>query len=170
MAAGQYLAPLEEANLSKYQNNSVYEVLSYEFLNCAEKQKKKLKSVINIKEVLGNYCQPHLPPPRNASSKDQFMKGADLYSWREQSGYVWYAILPETNRSKNEKELTENKISPGFLKQELQNIPARTEIAWNNLAGLEKVSNLELMLPDGTTLQEILKSAEMANLNVTVIK
>ena len=42
------------------------------------------------------------------------MKGADLYSWRDQSGYVWYALLPGTNRVKSTKELIESKISPGL--------------------------------------------------------
>lgn len=169
-AAGQYLATLEEANLRMYQNNSVCEVLNYEFWNCTEKQKSKLKSAFNLREVLGNYCQPHLPPPKNAIAKDQFMKGGDLYSWRDASGYVWYALLPGTNRNKTTKELTESKVSPGYLKQELKNLPAETQLAWNNLDRLEDKTNLEFSLPDDKTLKDILKSAKTANLQITVVK
>lgn len=169
-AAGQYLATLEEAKLTKYQNNSVCEVLSYEFWNCTEKQKSKLKSAFNLKEVLGNYCQPHLPPPKNTIAKEQFLKGADIYSWRDHSGYLWYALLPGTNRTKSTKELTESRVSPGFLKQELKNLPSKTQLAWNNLVGVEDKSNLEFSLPDDKTLKDILKSAETVDLQITIVK
>ncbi len=169
-AAGQYLAALEEGKLTKYQNNSVCEVLNYEFWNCTEKQKTKLKSAFNLREVLGNYCQPHLPPPKNTLSNEQFMKGADLYSWRDHSGYTWYALLPGTNRTKNTKELTENKVSPGYLKQELKNLPSKTEITWNNLVSIDDKSDLEFSIPDDKTLRDILKSAEQGNLKITVVK
>lgn len=169
-AAGQYLASLEDANLRKYQNNSVCEVLNYEFWNCTEKQKSKLKSVFNLKEVLGNYCQPHLPPPKNTVDKDSFMKGAELYSWQDYSGYVWYALLPGTNRTKNTKELNEIKMSPGYLKQELKNIPLKTQISWNNLVTIDDKSNLEFTLPDEKAVRDIVKSAEQIGLKVIVVK
>ncbi|MFN8847705.1 MAG: hypothetical protein ACK5W9_12715 [Bdellovibrionales bacterium] len=169
-AAGQYLAALEEAKLRKYQNNSTCEVLNYEFWNCTEKQKSKLKSAFNLKEVLGNYCQPHLPPPKNAIDKDYFMKGAELYSWQDYSGYVWYALLPGTNRSKNAKDLNENKTSPGYLKQELKNIPPKTQIVWNNLSAIEDKSSLDFSIPDEKTVKDIVKNAEQAGLKVIVVK
>ncbi len=169
-AAGQYLAALEEAKLTKYQNNSVCEVLNYEFWNCTEKQKTKLKSAFNLKEVLENYCQPHLPPPKNTIQKEWFMKGADLYSWRDHSGYLWYALLPGTNRTKSTKELIESKVSPGYLKQELKTLPSKTEIAWNNLVSVDDKVNLVFSLPDDKTLKDILKSAELGNLKITVVK
>lgn len=169
-AAGKYLATLEEAKLTKYQNNSVCEVLDYEFWNCTEKQKSKLKSAFNLREVLGNYCQPHLPPPKNAIDKELFMKGADLYSWRDHSGYVWYALLPGTNRTKSIKELTKSKASPGYLKQEFKNLPSNTQITWNNIVTVEDKSKLEFSLPDDKTLNDIVNSAELANLKITVVK
>ena len=146
------------------------EVLNYEFWNCTEKQKSKLKSAFNLREVLGNYCQPHLPSPKNTIDKAQFMKGADLYSWRDHSGYVWYALLPGTNRNKSAKEITESKVSPGYLKQELKNLPSKTQIAWNNLVAVEDKSNLEFTLPDDKTLKDIVKSAESVDLKITVVK
>ena len=169
-AAGQYLATLEEAKLTKYQNNSVCEVLNYEFWNCTEKQKSKLKSSFNLKEVLGNYCQPHLPPPRNAIEKEMFMKGADIYSWRDENGYgyVWYALLPGTNRTKSTKEIIERKGAAGYLKQELKNLPPNTQIAWNNLVSVEDKSNLEFALPDDKNLKDIIKSAKSLDLQMTV--
>lgn len=169
-AAGRYLAALEQAKLTKYQNNSVCEVLSYEFWNCTEKQKSKLKSAFNLIEVLGNYCQPHLPPAPSAIDKVQFMKGAELYSWRDQGGYVWYALLPGTNRTKAAKELTDSKVSPGYLKQVLKSLPAKTPVLWNNLVGVDDKSALEFSLPDDTTLKEILKSAELVGLQITIVK
>jgi hypothetical protein len=169
-AAGQYLASLEDANLRKYQNNSVCEVLNYEFWNCTEKQKSKLKSVFNLKEVLGNYCQPHLPPAKNTVDKNSFMKGAELYSWQDYSGYVWYALLPGTNRTKSTKELNEIKMSPGYLKQELKNIPLKTQISWNNLVTIDDKSNLEFTLPDEKAVRDIVKSAEQIGLKVIVVK
>lgn len=169
-AAGQYLAALENAKLRKYQNNSTCEVLYYEFWNCTEKQKSKLKSAFNLKEVLGNYCQPHLPPPKNTIDKDNFMKGAELYSWQDYSGYVWYALLPGTNRTKSAKELNENKTSPGYLKQELRNIPSKTQIVWNNLAAIEDKSSLDFRFPEEKTVKDLEKSAEQVGLKVIVVK
>ncbi len=169
-AAGQYLAALEEAKLTKYQNNTVCEVLNYEFWNCTENQKSKLKSAFNLREVLGNYCQPHLPSPKNSIDKAQFMKGADLYSWQDRSGYFWYALLPGTNRTKSTKELIERKMSPGFLKQELSHLPANTEIAWNSLVTIQDKSNLEFSLPDDKTLKDILKNAKAVDLQITIAK
>lgn len=154
--------------MRKYQNNSVCEVLNYEFWSCTEKQKSKLKSAFNLREVLGNYCQPHLPPPKNAIAKELFMKGGDLYSWRDESGYLWYALLPSTNRNKTTKELTETKVSPGYLKQELKNLPSKTEIAWNNLISIGDKSSLDFSLPDDKNLNDILKSAERSNLKITI--
>jgi hypothetical protein len=169
-AAGQYLASLEDANLRRYQNNSVCEVLSYEFWNCTEKQKSKLNSAFNLKEVLGNFCQPHLPHSKNAIANELFMKGADLYSWRDPDGYVWYALLPGANRPKSTKELTESKVSPGFLKLELKNLPSKTEIVWNNLVSLGDKANLEFSLPDKDTVKEILKSAELGGIKINLAK
>jgi len=169
-AAGRYLAALEEAKLTKYQNNSACEVLSYEFWNCTEKQKSKLKSAFNPIEVLGNYCQPHLPPAPSAIDKVQFTKGAELYSWRDRGGYVWYALLPGTNRTKGTKELTDSKVSPGYLKQVLKSLPSKTPVLWNNLVGVDDKSTLEFSLPDDKTLKEILKSAELAGLQITIVK
>lgn len=169
-AAGQYLAALEDAKLTKYQNNSICEVLNYEFWNCTEKQKSKLKSAFNLKVVLGHYCQPHLPPPKNANDKDYFMKGAQLYTWKDFSGYVWYALLPGTNRTKNASELNENKTSPGYLKQELKNIPAKTQIVWNNLSTIEDKSGLDFIIPDEMTVKDIVKSAEQSGLKVNIVK
>lgn len=169
-AAGQYLATLEEARLSKYQNNSVCEVLSYEFWNCTDKQKAKLKSAFNLKEVLGNYCQPHLPPPKNSIDNNLLMKGAELYSWQDQSGYIWYSLLPGTNRPKSTKELTESKISPGYLKQEIKNLPSKTEVTWNSLVGIQDKSNLEFTLPDKKMIKDILVIAKAVDLKITVVQ
>lgn len=169
-AAGHYLAALEEAKLTKYQNSSVCEVLNYEFWNCTEKQKTKLKEAFNLREVLGNYCQPHLPPPRNAIDKNQLLKGAELYSWRDQNGYLWYALLPGSNRTKNSKELTEFKVSPGYIRQELKSLPAKTEISWNNLVTVADKSALDFSLPDDKNLKKLLKSAELADLKITILK
>jgi hypothetical protein len=169
-AAGQYLAVLEKEKLRRYQNNSVCEVLSYEFWNCTEKQKSKLNVAFNAKEVLGNYCHPHLPPPKNYISKEQYMKGADLYSWQDYSGYVWMAILPGTNRTRSTKELIESKVSPGYIKLEIKNIPSKSKITWNNLVSIEDKSNLEFSLPNDKTIKEIMKSGEQADIDITVIR
>lgn len=170
IAAGQYLEVLERSELRRYQNNSVCEVLDYEFWSCSETQIKKLESTLNIKEILGNYCQPHLPPPKNAINKDHFMKGADLYSWREPSGYVWYSLLPGTNRNKSVKEITENKVTVGYLKVELKKLPKKTYITWNNLVGVEDKSSMEFTFPENKTVKEIVKSAEAKDLNISIIK
>lgn len=168
IAAGQYLAVLEVAKLTKYQNNSVCEVLNYEFWNCTERQKSQLKSAFNLKEVLGNYCQPHLPPPKNSIDNDAFMKGTDLYSWRDYNGYIWYALLPGTNRTKTTKEIIENKISPGLLKREIQNLPLKIHISWNTLATIEDKANIELILPDKKTQKEIQNAAGQRKIEVRI--
>ncbi len=98
-AAGQYIAALEKAGLTKYQNNSVCEVLDYEFWSCSKSQKANLEKSFKVKEVLGNYCQPHLRPSGTVS-KDELVKGAEIFSWKDYNGYLWYALLPGTNRLK----------------------------------------------------------------------
>ncbi|MBL7688384.1 MAG: hypothetical protein JNJ49_10135 [Bdellovibrionaceae bacterium] len=102
--------------------------------------------------------------------KDLFMKGAELYSWRDQGGYVWYALLPGTNRTKGTKELTDSKVSSGYLKHVLKSLPSKTPVLWNNLVGVADKSTLEFSLPDDTTLKEILKSAEVVDLKITIVK
>lgn len=169
-AAGQYLATLEEAKLTKYQDTSVCEVLNYEFGNCTEKQKTKLNSAFNFKEVLGNYCQPHLPAPKNNIDKSHFSKGAELYSWREPNGYIWFALLPGTNRTKSAKELATIKGGAGSLKEELKSLSPHTQVTWNNIVTVEDKSGLEFTLPDEKSLKEIVNTAEFAKLKITVVK
>ena len=47
-AAGQYLAELEKAGLTKYQNNSVCEALDYEFWSCSKSQKATLDKSFKV--------------------------------------------------------------------------------------------------------------------------
>lgn len=169
--AGQYLAELEKARLQKYQNNSVCEVLDYELANCSDSQKEKLKKDFDYIEVWGNYCQPHLPPPKNALSKDYFIKGADLFSWQDQSGYYWYSVLPGTNRLKKMKEIVENKISEGALKEMFKQIPEDTDIHWNSMYQMnDKKKNIEFSLPPKKALDGIKTKASQAKLKLQISK
>lgn len=165
--AGQYLEALEKAHLTKYQNNSVCEVLSYEHSNCTKEQKAQLAKAFNIKEVLYNYCQPHLPPPRDVISKEHLMKGADLYSWKDYQGYYWYALLPGTNAQKDTKQLIENKLTEGELKQTLGTLPAETDVFWNSLSALKDKNSLEFSYPSAKVLKEIKDKALQAKIKLT---
>lgn len=169
-AAGHYLSALEAAKLRSYQNSSVCEVLNYEFWNCTERQKTKLNAEFDLKQVLGNYCQPHLPPPIKNLTQESLVKAAELYSWQDQSGYLWYALLPGSNRNKTTKELITSKMSPGYMLLELRNLPQNTEIVWNNVVLIEDKSNLEFSLPEEKALRKIVNAAEQAKLKVTVVK
>jgi hypothetical protein len=167
-AASQYINELEKSGLQKYQNNSVCEVLSYEFSDCSQSEKTKLERAFNTREVLTNYCQPHLPPPKNSVDANLYMKGADLYSWKDQSGFQWYTLLPGTNRQKTTKELIENKMSFGLLKESLSRLSAHTEIAWNNLAQVDDKKNLEFSLPAKVDLSEIQAKSNQAKLKLNI--
>ena len=171
-SAGQYLEALEKAELRKYQNSSVCEVLSYEFNNCSKKQKKVLASHFNLKEVLGNYCQPLLPPPRNHSYKDIPMKGIELFSWQEPYGYIWYTLLPGTNRLKRVEELTGSKMNLGQLIEEIAFLPPKTEITWNNLVVVEDEgkSKVTFLLPDEKVKKTILKKAAASKLKIAIVR
>ncbi|WP_413290686.1 hypothetical protein [Bdellovibrio sp. HCB337] len=167
-AAGQYMAELEKAKLTKYQNNSVCEVLSYEVSNCSKAQKAKLENAFNLKEVLYNYCQPHLPPPQNIGlPPQQLMKGAELYSWKDHSGYYWYALLPGTNANKETKQLLENKLSEGNLKMHLANLPADTYVSWNSVMNIKDKEKLEFSYPSAKVSEEIKATALQAKLQLS---
>jgi hypothetical protein len=164
--AGSYIAALEKAKLQKYQNNSVCEVLSYEFWNCSEQQKTALNKDFNLKEVLGNYCQPHLAVPEVAGDKNAYFKGASLYSWKDDNGYQWYALMPGTNRTQTTQELLQNKISEGYLKMSLPTLPEGTHISWNSLVGLSDPKGLPFELPPSQTAREIQQKAKLAKLKL----
>lgn len=168
LAAGRYIAELEKADLARYQNNSVCEVLDYEVSTCSETQLAKLQSAIDVKEVRGNYCQPHLPPPKTPPAKDVFMKGAELYSWKEQAGYHWYALLPGTNRAKTTKELVANRLTRDALKRLLQELRPSTDVTWNNLARIDDKQKLEFSLPNEPVRSEITEAAKKAQVALKV--
>jgi hypothetical protein len=67
MASGRYLTELEKAKLQEYQGGGACKILDGEFRKCTRNQKKKLSSLLDLKEVLGNICMPHLPPPPQTS-------------------------------------------------------------------------------------------------------
>lgn len=79
-----------------------------------------------------------------------WMKGADLYSWKESTGQVWYALLPGTNRLKNSDELLKAKVTSTQLLGQLKQVPTKTDIFWNNSVGLENTAALKLSLPKKT--------------------
>lgn len=158
LAAGQYLNQLERYHLQKYQNNSVCEVLSYEYWNCDSKQKVVLEKTIPVKEVLGNYCMPHLPPPVSFEP-GAFTKGAELFSWRDDHGYLWFSIMPGTNREKTTQEISAAKVSEGFLKKQLTQLPEGITLSWNSLSAVHEPKELEFALPPKSLVTEIKRLA-----------
>lgn len=62
-ASGKYLVELEKANLQEFQSGGACKVLDAEVKKCSKKEKSKLARSVNLNEVLGNICMPHLPPP-----------------------------------------------------------------------------------------------------------
>lgn len=168
LASGRYIAELEKAELRRYQNNSVCEVLDNEVSSCSEGQLAKLQKAFDIKEVRGNYCQPHLPQPRTPPAKDAFLKGAELYSWKEYAGYHWFALLPGTNRQKTTKELIANRITRAVLKQILQNLRPSTDVTWNNLARIDDRQKLDFSVPNEAARSEIIEAAKKAQVGLKV--
>ncbi len=63
IASGTYLMELEKAKLQNYLSGGACKVLDAEFKKCTEKQKVKMSKAFDYREVLGNICMPHLPPP-----------------------------------------------------------------------------------------------------------
>ncbi len=153
-SSGRYLVELEKVKLRSYQNSSTCEVLDQELSNCSKGQLAKIEKSFNVKNVLHNYCQPHLPP-YPVTNKKQFVKGADLFSWKEHEGYYWYAILPGTNRLKTSKEILAKKLSYRYLKAKLEQLPPNIEINWNNLVTVDDKRNLEFSAPSKKIVDQI---------------
>jgi hypothetical protein len=63
-ATANYLWELEKAKLQKYQDPKPCEVLDAEFKRCSDKQKSGVEKALNMSQILGNICMPHLPPPK----------------------------------------------------------------------------------------------------------
>lgn len=63
-ASGKYLLELESAGLGQYQGGGACNILDAEFRKCTPKQKARLMHNLEIREILGNICMPHLPPPK----------------------------------------------------------------------------------------------------------
>lgn len=166
IASGKYIEELEKAKVTKYQNNSVCEVLDYEIGKCSASQMTKVAKAFNVKEVHRNFCQPHLPPPQGALDKDQFMKGAELYSWKDFQGFHWYALLPGTNRKKSTTEVLAAKSNEWSLQEKLKQLPPQTEISWNNLALIDDQQNLEFSVPSQNVIREVTTSAVSAKLKL----
>lgn len=62
-ASGTYLAELEKVKMHEYQAGGACTVLKDEYDKCSAAEKKSLGKIVDIQEVLGNICMPHLPPP-----------------------------------------------------------------------------------------------------------
>ncbi len=167
IATGKYIEELEKAKLTNYQNNSVCEVLDYEIGQCSKAQKVKLEKAFNVKEVHRNYCQPHLPEPAYLL-KENFMKGAQLYSWKEFQGFHWYALLPGTNRPKTTKELISVKSSEWQLLEKFKQLPPAVEIGWNILSTVEDKQNLEFSNPTKDALKRVMKAGAEAKLKISL--
>lgn len=168
-ATGKYIEELEKAKIVKYQNISVCEVLDYEIGKCSKIQSSELKKAFNIQAVHRNYCQPFLPPPESAPDKELFMKGADLFSWKDFQGFQWYALLPGTNRPKTTKELTDVKNSEWHLLQKLQQLPPRIDVNWNNLVTIQDKKNLDFSYPPPEVVKGIEQNAAKANLKLNIL-
>lgn len=168
IAAGQYIEELEKIGATKYQNNSVCEVLDYEIGKCSATQKAKIEKAFNVKEVHRNYCQPHLPQAEGLMNKEAFMKGAELYSWKDFQGFQWYTILPGTNRSKTTQEITAAKNNEWQLLEKLKQLPPSTEISWNNVVHLQDQKTLEFSIPSKDVIKKFTKAATEAKLKLSI--
>jgi hypothetical protein len=93
-----------------------------------------------------------------------WMKGADLYSWKESTGQVWYALLPGTNRTKHSEELLNAKITSSELISKLKQMPKNTDVSWNNSVGFDNTASLKLTLPSKSESRVIKK--KMAELGL----
>lgn len=153
-ASGKYLTELENANLRSYQNRSVCEVLDQEFGNCTKSQISKLENILNIKEILGNYCQPHLPP-YPSTNKDKFLKGAQLFSWKANEGYYWFAILAGEKPQNNINEIIENKLSYKHLLVKLGQLPSNIHINWNSFSYVGNKREIRFSLPPQVIVKKI---------------
>lgn len=86
-----------------------------------------------------------------------WMKGADIYSWKESTGYIWYALLPGTNRLKISDELMKAKMTSAEFINHLNKIPKETYVSWNNSVALDNQDSLKLILPPKEELNRIKK-------------
>lgn len=65
LASGHYLVELERAGLQSLQSGGACTVLDAEYKKCTTSQRKQLEAELDLREVLGNICMPHLPAPKN---------------------------------------------------------------------------------------------------------
>lgn len=173
-ASGQYLLELEQAKKRSYQNSSVCEVFSQELEDCTKTQLNQLQKVMNSKEILGNYCQPHLPP-YPMLDKALFAKGAKLFSWKENEGYFWYALIPDNNRKKLNKnkgvsDIMENKMSFTYLVAVLEQLPANINLYWNKPLAHDSAKELQLSFPSDLVFKKIETIASKEKLKLQIHK
>lgn len=95
-----------------------------------------------------------------------WMKGAELYSWKDNKGSYWYALLPGTNALKQPRQILENKLNENALKLALENLPVETYVSWNATGALDKAMNLGL--PPKTVIKSIQQKATQAKLTLII--
>lgn len=98
------------------------------------------------------------------------MKGADLYSFRDVSGRIVYAILPGTNRVKAAEEVVQAKVELQELEAKLRALPPKTQVVWNNKVAVADPEGLQLELPSRTEVAKVKRMAAHARVNLKVVK
>lgn len=165
-SASQYLNELEKANLQKYQNSSVCEVLTNETERCSKEQIAELNNKANLKKTLGDYCEAYRKTAKAEASKNKWSKGAELLSWQDRNGIYWFALLPGTNRLKNTDEIVSNKVSSGNVRDELAKLPPKTHVVWNNVVKDEARKKLDFTFPPESVATGIRQEAQRAQLDL----
>ena len=107
------------------------------------------------------------PPPRHVAAKggdEHFLKGYEIYSWRDRRGRWRYALLPGTNRLKSQDEIFASPMTEAELSSHLAKLQELEDVSWCPPAQLRTHPRLEI--PPKSVTKPLVESAKKHNIHV----
>jgi ABC-type glycerol-3-phosphate transport system substrate-binding protein len=109
------------------------------------------------------------PETTSAAAVSASMKGTDLYSWQDEVGTWWFAILPGTNRLKTIDELQAAAVNVRDVKGAFSSLPPGETLLWNNQAAVEENVRELLAMPPGEIVATLRAHAASAQVELEVV-
>lgn len=105
----------------------------------------------------------------NASASGEFMKGAEIYTWKSHGTFL-YALVPGTNSLKTKEVIQDSQWrvnSIAELEKRLDDIPPDTGVSWNTGA-VDPIDVAAFTLPNKKIVRKIILYCKKRNLNIRV--
>lgn len=107
-------------------------------------------------------------------ASDRYMKGVDVYSWKDDKGVIWYSLLPGTNRQKSIDEILKSKSNSSDFEAKFSKLPEGTSVFWNNAGTISNdkpatahKQSLQFVSPPKDVFSKIKNIATQSKLNLT---